>query len=189
MPQYLSPAVYIEEVSSGVKPIEGVGTSTGAFVGHAERGPVGVPTAITSYGRFVTTFGSYIDDGYLAFAVKSFFDEGGTSCYVVRTWEHDGSDTQEADSTSTATPQGDLTISARSAGTWGDELTFDVTVDGSEFSLIIYESGEVVETHDALSMEPADARFVVDILDQASLSVRATTAGTTVPPATTSTLR
>ncbi len=31
MPEYLSPAVFIEEVPSGVKPIEGVGTSTAAF--------------------------------------------------------------------------------------------------------------------------------------------------------------
>jgi phage tail sheath protein FI len=38
MPEYLSPAVYVEEVSSGSKPIESVGTSTGAFVGLAERG-------------------------------------------------------------------------------------------------------------------------------------------------------
>ena len=36
---YLSPGVYIEEVSSGAKPIEGVGTAVAAFVGLAESGP------------------------------------------------------------------------------------------------------------------------------------------------------
>jgi len=37
---YLSPGVYVEEVSSGSKPIEGVGTAVAAFVGLAERRPV-----------------------------------------------------------------------------------------------------------------------------------------------------
>jgi carbon monoxide dehydrogenase subunit G len=32
-----TPGVYVEEVSSGARPIEGVGTSTAAFVGFAER--------------------------------------------------------------------------------------------------------------------------------------------------------
>lgn len=34
MPQYLSPGVYVEEVSGGAKPIAGVGTSTAGFVGQ-----------------------------------------------------------------------------------------------------------------------------------------------------------
>ena len=33
MPEYLSPGVYIQEVDSGPRPIEGVGTATAAFVG------------------------------------------------------------------------------------------------------------------------------------------------------------
>jgi phage tail sheath protein FI len=37
---YLSPGVYVEEVPSGHKPIEGVGTAVAAFVGFARRHPV-----------------------------------------------------------------------------------------------------------------------------------------------------
>ena len=33
MPTYSWPGVYVEEVSSAVKPIAGVGTSTAAFIG------------------------------------------------------------------------------------------------------------------------------------------------------------
>lgn len=36
---YLAPGVYIEEVPSGSKPIEGVGTSIAAFVGFAPFSP------------------------------------------------------------------------------------------------------------------------------------------------------
>ena len=45
---YLSPGVYVEEVSSGSKPIEGVGTAVAAFVGFARRQPVraGVTAAV-----------------------------------------------------------------------------------------------------------------------------------------------
>ena len=32
MPEYLSPGVYIQEVDSGTRPIEGVGTAVAAFV-------------------------------------------------------------------------------------------------------------------------------------------------------------
>ena len=37
--RYLSPGVYIEEVSSGSRPIEAVGTSIAAFVGFGENSP------------------------------------------------------------------------------------------------------------------------------------------------------
>ena len=36
---YLSPGVYVEEVPSGSRPLEGVGTAIAAFVGFAEKGP------------------------------------------------------------------------------------------------------------------------------------------------------
>ncbi len=39
MPSYLSPGVYVEEVASGSRPIEGVGTSVAAFVGPRPDGP------------------------------------------------------------------------------------------------------------------------------------------------------
>ena len=34
MPEYLSPAVYVEEINSGARTIEGVSTSTVGFVGQ-----------------------------------------------------------------------------------------------------------------------------------------------------------
>jgi phage tail sheath protein FI len=40
MPEYLSPGVFIEEIPSRLKAIEGVSTSTAAFVGPASRGTV-----------------------------------------------------------------------------------------------------------------------------------------------------
>ena len=48
MPTYLSPGVYVEEVASGSKPIEGVGTAVAAFVGMAPKGPANQPTLVTT---------------------------------------------------------------------------------------------------------------------------------------------
>ena len=76
MPQYLAPGVYVEEVP-GAKPIEGVGTATGAFVGLAQKGPIGEPVLVTNWTQFTTTFGGYIPDAYLAYSVNQFFGEGG----------------------------------------------------------------------------------------------------------------
>ena len=84
MPNYLSPGVYVEEVSSGVKPIAGVGTAVGAFIGIAERGVIGKAVLVTNWSQYVNEFGGFLPNAYLAYAVYNFFAEGGTSCYVVR---------------------------------------------------------------------------------------------------------
>ena len=84
MPNYSSPGVYVEEVSSGTKPISGVGTAVGAFVGIAEQGPIGKAVLIANWNQFVSVFGNFIPNAYLAYAVFNFFAEGGTRCYVVR---------------------------------------------------------------------------------------------------------
>ena len=84
MPTYLSPGVYMEEVSSGSKPIEGVGTAVAAFVGFAERGPANQPTLVTNWTQFTQTFGDFVDGSYLAHSVYGYFLNGGGAAYVVR---------------------------------------------------------------------------------------------------------
>ena len=53
MPTYLTPGVYVEEVQSGARPIEGVGTAVAAFVGFAESGPFHEPTLVTNWDQYV----------------------------------------------------------------------------------------------------------------------------------------
>jgi phage tail sheath protein FI len=84
MAEYLAPGVYIEEIERGPKPIEGVATSTAAFLGETLRGPR-LPRLVTSYGEYTRYFGDIFDAGkYLPYAVKTFFDNGGLRCYVTR---------------------------------------------------------------------------------------------------------
>ena len=57
MPTYLTPGVYVEEVPSQSKPIEGVGTSVAAFVGLAPGGPVNTPMRIANWTQFSKLYG------------------------------------------------------------------------------------------------------------------------------------
>src|SRR3954464_15277308 len=84
MPTYLSPGVYMEEVESGSRPIEGVGTAVAAFVGIAADGPFHTPTLVSSWTQFAGVFGEFVAGSYLAHAVYGYFMNGGGNCYVVR---------------------------------------------------------------------------------------------------------
>lgn len=90
MPEYLAPAVYVEEVDTGSKPIEGVSTSTCGVVGVTERGPANVPILVTSYGEYRRWFGEalsqdlYQEHRFLPHAVEGFFTNGGKRIYVTR---------------------------------------------------------------------------------------------------------
>jgi len=73
MPTYLAPGVYVEEHNTGARPIVGVSTSTAAFVGVTERGPVGQAVLITGFAQFVKKFGGpiYVAPGTLAVRGKN----------------------------------------------------------------------------------------------------------------------
>ena len=98
MPEYLSPGVYIEEVS-GPEPIEGVSTSITGFVGVTQRGPFDTnpPVLVTSFPEFAQIFGGYFTPTWsnppaptvtpynlLPHAVAGFFNNGGQLLYIKR---------------------------------------------------------------------------------------------------------
>ena len=74
--ELLHPGVYVQEVSSGVRPIEGVSTSTAAFIGPAERGPLDHAFMVTSFTEFETVYGGFMKDGWLAHSALQFFNMG-----------------------------------------------------------------------------------------------------------------
>lgn len=156
MPEYLSPGVYVEELS-GPKPIEGVGTSTGAFVGLAERGPINSPQLITNLTQFGDTFGGFLPSAFLAYGVQHFFTEGGTRCYVVRAFRYSAAPsggnpypdlarttlTLEGDPAASASPPSPpsppssppagtpwLEVRAVSPGDWGNQISVEVVPSG-----------------------------------------------------------
>jgi phage tail sheath protein FI len=119
MAEYLAPGVYIEETERGPRPIEGVPTSTTAFLGETLRGPV-APSRVTSFGDFVRMFGcTFADDKHLPDALSGFFANGGHEAYVCRIVGSDGSTATRA--------AGGLTIEAIGPGAWGNSVFVKLT--------------------------------------------------------------
>jgi len=83
MPDYAAPGMKVEERDRNPHPITGVSTSTAAFIGFAASGPF-MPTPITSPTEYQLVFGSPNGTGFLGHAVRGFFRNGGTRCYVLR---------------------------------------------------------------------------------------------------------
>jgi phage tail sheath protein FI len=133
MPEYLYPGVYVEEIDTGNKPIEGVSTSTVGFLGIAERGPV-KPTLVTSFDEFTRSFGRYLHDGegdhYLAFAVEGFFQNGGKRCYVQRVFHFDDTTPANSAARAKAAISGVMNIWALGPGGFGNNIAYQVSNAG-----------------------------------------------------------
>jgi phage tail sheath protein FI len=84
MPEYLAPGVYVEEAPSKVAAIEGVGTSTAAFVGATQSGPIDVPLPVHSFADFQAQFGGLSEPLPLGYAVQQFFLNGGRGALIAR---------------------------------------------------------------------------------------------------------
>lgn len=118
MPEYLTPGVFIEEIERGPRPIEGVPTSTSAFLGETERGPI-KPRLVTSYKEFQRWFGGVFgDDKYLPYAVAGFFENGGRRLFVCRIVGENA--------TPASTGFGDFTVRAVGPGSWGNRIWAEV---------------------------------------------------------------
>jgi phage tail sheath protein FI len=173
--ELLHPGIYIQEVSSGVRPIEGVSTSTAAFIGKAAKGLLDRAVMVTSFIEFQALYGGFLNDSYLAHAAFQFFNNGGQRLYVLRVARNAATaDVGIADRK--ATPASALTISAGSPGAWGNELEAviaDGTADpGDEFKLTIQQSGTAVEVHDNLGVNPDALNFADNVINARSRLVR-----------------
>ncbi|PDW02495.1 phage tail sheath family protein [Candidatus Viridilinea mediisalina] len=185
MPEYLSPGIYIEEVNSGPRPIESVGTACAAFVGFAPAGPVNKPMLVTNWSQYVNTFGSLDESGrkvphmpgaFLSHAVFGYFLNGGGRCYVTRVAPTNGAAKGEEKSaqlqlpskSSKAVPS--LTFTPK--GTPAADITIEVQPPTGEappegsFTLNI-SMGEVRESYENVNLGKK-GRPVVDTVNQGS---------------------
>ncbi|MGN0342455.1 MAG: phage tail sheath family protein [Roseburia sp.] len=115
----------MEEFESGLRPMEGVSTSTAGFIGMAEKGKVsGTPEFVSSFADFTRKFGGYLSENtygeyrYLAYAVEQFFANGGSRCYVMRT--------VAADAAEASVTAGGIKIAAKNPGKWGNDIKVTV---------------------------------------------------------------
>ena len=83
---YLTPGVYVEEVSGGARPIQALGTSVAAFLGAAPDAGKRIQeaVAVNNWTEFCREFvGKDSSSTPLSTAVYGWFLNGGGRCYVV----------------------------------------------------------------------------------------------------------
>ena len=175
MPEYLAPGVFTEQVSFRAKSIEGVSTSTTAFIGPTRKGPLsGTPEVITNPGEFDRiygglgnlSFGSTSFTNYMAHAVQAYFNNGGRRLYVARVFI-----AQEADdgiASVNVTPDGTTQFVARHPGA------------GYNGSITAYEKRKLV-TNDTKDNAPSGSLLCVTVGDSTSITQPAIKTGGTPP--------
>ena len=127
---YQSPGVYIEEVPSGPQPIAAASTSVVAVLGTTRKGPVGVPTRVTSWSDFVRTYGNATERSFTAESVFGFFENGGPAAFIVRVDPSSLASWTVFDAAGAAS----FTIRAASAGAWANALEISVGIDSDGVS-------------------------------------------------------
>jgi phage tail sheath protein FI len=182
MPSYLSPGVYPRETDFSFY-VKQISTSSAAMVGVAEKGPINKPTLVTSWEQFLKTFGGYINEGYLAYAARAFFDNGGSVLYVCRVAHYaDPTDRntltgQKAMSKLVSQmdmyllngdpdpipPQEVYDVLAINEGIWANRLEVqieNVGLSGGTFHLSVIYKGETVERFTDVSSDENSTDFV-----------------------------
>ena len=181
MPTYLHPGVYIEEIPSGVKPIEGVGTSTAAFVGYTTKGPIGEPILILNFDDYDREFGGIRDLGNLqkgdpmGFSVSGFYNNGGSKTYVVRVVREGTAFKSEGFVLHPDNGDQLLKISAVNEGLWGDDIRIKLEPKEADPTLYVlqvgYSDGDkftVQESITDLSFDAEDPRYIENKVNNAS---------------------
>lgn len=203
MPSYLHPGVYIEEIPSGAKAIEAVGTSTAAFVGYTTRGPLGRPELLFNFDQYrrlyggVRDLGAGADGDAMGFSVRAFFQNGGGKAYVVRLAD-DTEDEPLAAARGVLRHPADadsvIELTAVDPGTWADHLFVAVAPKPGDPQLHRLTIGrkrpdrdEIVaeETFADVSLDPESPRFLTSAVDGVSrlITARLAPADETDPPA------
>ncbi|QIB76118.1 phage tail sheath family protein [Halogeometricum borinquense] len=187
MSEYQSPGVYVEEVQSGSKSVEGVSTSTAGFLGQTERGPV-EPRLVTNYAEFERLYGASPKSSDLDAAVDGFFKNGGSRCFIGRV---SGADIDDVATGILADDEGNeiAEVEANGPGQWGESVAvivedsqypnqFDITVRywSGDLEAVSKPHGDrpdpspdVEEVYDGLSADPEASNFYEKQLESSVL--------------------
>jgi phage tail sheath protein FI len=200
MASLLHPGVYVLEVPSGARTIEGAPTGITIFVGETEFGPIG-PVLINGRTEYERLFGGYqrADASnqpvtlLLPYSLDGFFGNGGTLCYILRSMEQFDTAVAASRALPIHTSPAFQTIFASSPGVWANNGRLSVTIanstdgDPNRFRLVVFynspSDGQVrlVEDLDRLSSLPNDENYMIDVLSRSRFIRWATDLAPAVP--------
>jgi hypothetical protein len=189
---YRRPGVYLEESLLSSAGDVSNATSVAVFVGAAPKGPfnsgnIPVPVRIETWGDYVAQFGGFDPvptntsgvwaKSYLPYAVYSYLQNGGRTAYVVRSVSASlngaaSSKVVTGVQFSNGTTAGNaFTISAKSAGVWGNRLSYTLRISSTVPSAAPYT--EVLYTLQIL----LTTNGVTEIVDTFNVSAAGTVSG------------
>jgi len=176
MPSYLHPGVYVEEIPSGSRPIEGVATSVAAFVGAANRGPVGEPELIGSFEDYISVFGEITSEqDEMGLAVQAYYLNGGGAAFICRL-ASGATGSSRVVLQDAATGLVDvMTVTASSPGVWGNAYYVRVADPKLLFDLEVgVNSGtfDVAERYYGLSLDSTRGDFIATKVNGRSALIR-----------------
>lgn len=171
-----TPGIYLDKISTGSSPIEGVSTSVVAFMGKAPRGDISTGfTMISSWSDFVqkASFGStqsvFRNDDYMAYNIYNFYQNGGGKAYfgVIKP--------SSAKKATVILGDKGITLTAKSAGTWANDIYVSVRANANEsgkFDIVVYreytvgttKKEDVLEQYTYLSNSSTDSNYFANAL-------------------------
>jgi phage tail sheath protein FI len=176
------PGVYVQEISSGVRTIVGVGTSIGMFIGRASGGELYKPVQCLSFEDVARNFTTEDGGSELIPSLRMFFTNGGSNCYVMRIADDAAAPAKLSllsEAKIIASPA--LVVSALGAGLMGNDIRLSVSYNTAQpestFNLEVFrwqkqsngtQTRASIESHTGLSMNPNHPRYVEDIVNRDS---------------------
>ena len=171
---YLTPGVYVEEVSSSSGVLTAGATAIAAFVGFTAKAPTDdaadpqglKPRLVTSWTQYEALYGGFVNGAMLPHSVYGYFNNGGSIAYIVRI-----PNTEPASTPGTlALPAADRTLgpavefttvepNANVAVTITPEAAADDAPEDAKptFRIDVVEGGKVSETFDGLTLDKVES--------------------------------
>lgn len=177
---FTRPGVYVTEtpLRSSV-PLPNTAT-VAAFFGTSDRGPT-TPTYVDSWSAYKSLFGDLGPSHDLGYAVYQYFANGGRASYISRVAGASATAASSASvtyvaSTGASTPVRLFNTFAKNVGTWGNSLSIALSAGRvaatatvfPTFNMSIKLSGSEVEYWSELSVDPADSRYVLSVINEYS---------------------
>lgn len=162
-------------------------SSQAFFIGLADRGPTDSAVKVASIEEFEDIYGGYVSYAYLHPTVETFFEEGGTQCYIARV----AGNAATTGFKNIASTSGSVAIAleANGPGAWSDDLSVTTAVGtaASTFTVKLYLGNQLLmNTFNCSSNEIAVGK--INSHPVASKYVIASTGTTTITPVTNLTL-
>jgi phage tail sheath protein FI len=195
MPTYLTPGVYVEEVSSGNKPIEGVATAVAAFVGLLPGGPINKPMRISNWTQFSNIYtdpqhpenGPFMEGSYTAHAVYGYFQNGGSIAWIIRVGSERGAPAAQA-GLPAATDKDVEALRVLALGSASEPVKVEVSEEpagegkdgGDQTYKVVVSSGTESEEYDGVSMKKG-RNYVATKINAASKLIKIEETGAALP--------